>query len=89
MLITDCNDYNEVFKRFLNLNQTDKTEAYKLMKLSLKMAQRFSELQASSNSFKEQYKDFKATEFKAWCYERYRQMQLLHEACRVIWRANA
>ena len=87
ILPDDCKQYNEVFKRYLDLNNENVDEAYKLMKESLALAQRWSEIQATSRKIHSASKaDFSVTAFKDWSYQRYRQMQLVHESCRIIWR---
>ena len=89
ILPDDCKQYNEVFKRYLELNGENVEEAYKLMKDSLMLAQRWSEIQATARKIKDASgKDFVVTAFKDWSYQRYRQMQLIHESTRIIWRAG-
>lgn len=89
ILPDDCKQYNEVFKRYLELNGENVEEAYKLMKDSLMLAQRWSEIQATARKIKDASgKDFVVTAFKDWAYQRYRQMQLIHESTRIIWRAG-
>ena len=88
ILPDDCKQYNEVFKRYLDLNSENVEEAYSLMKDSLMLAQRWSEIQATARKIKDASdKDFAVTAFKDWDYQRYRQMQLVHESTRIIWRA--
>ena len=57
------------------------------MKESWAMAQRWSELQASSRKIRDlSTGDVTLSEIKDFCYQRYRQMQLIHESSRVIWK---
>ena len=92
ILPDDCRQYNEVFKRYLELNSENVEEAYSLMKDSLMkdslmLAQRWSEIQATARKIKDASdKDFVVTAFKDWAYQRYRQMQLVHESSRMIWK---
>ena len=87
ILPDDCKQYNEVFKRYLDLNSENVEEAYSLMKDSLMLAQRWSEIQATARKIKDvSDKDFVVTAFKDWAYQRYRQMQLVHESSRMIWK---
>lgn len=88
ILPDDCKQYNEVFKRYLDLNSENVEEAYSLMKDSLMLAQRWSEIQATARKIHDaSNKEFAVTAFKDWAYQRYRQMQLIHESARIIWRA--
>src|SRR3990172_5280106 len=83
----DCKIYNEISKRYMELKTEDGEEAYTLMKESWAIAQRWSELQASTNKISNMdISNFLKTDFKTWAYQRYRQMQLIHESCRIIWR---
>ena len=83
----DCKQYNDLFKRWINLALEDADESYSIMKESLVLAQRWSEIQATSRKIhSNSSKDFSVTAFRDWAYQRYRNMQLVHEASRVIWR---
>lgn len=87
ILKEDCREYNKIAKRYLELQQTNSSEAFEIMKASWTLAQRWSELQATARKIKDlNESDFNLTDFKKYCYERYRQMQLIHESTRVIWR---
>lgn len=87
ILPDDCKQYNELFKKWLDLTQENADEAYEIMKESLALAQRWSEIQATSRKIHSNSRlDFSVTAFKDWAYQRYRNMQLVHEASRVIWR---
>ena len=90
ILPEDCKQYNETFKRYMNLATENVDEAYILMKESLQVAQRWSEIQATTRKIRDASdKDFNLTAFKDWAYQRYRQMQLVHESCRIIWRQGS
>lgn len=88
LLPDDCKQFNALAKRYLDLNPEDADEAFSLMKESWAMAQRWSELQASNRKIRDLAKqDVTLTEIKDFCYQRYRQMQLIHESSRCIWRS--
>ena len=87
ILPEDCKQYQELAVRYGKLNSEDGTEAYELMQMSWAIAQRWSEIQASTAKIASgDYKNILKTDFKTWAYQRYRQSQLIHESCRVIWR---
>ena len=87
ILKEDCKEYQALAKRYLDLNTEDVEEAYKIMKDAWSMAQRWSELQASARKVKDMSEsNFNLTDFKDFCYQRYRQMQLIHESSRIIWK---
>ncbi|MCP4990534.1 MAG: hypothetical protein GY928_32180 [Colwellia sp.] len=86
VLPEDSKQYREVSERYMKLTTENGTEAYDLMKLSWNLAQRWSEIQASTSKIAAMdHVDIMKTDFKAWAYQRYRQMQLIHESCRMIW----
>lgn len=87
ILPEDSKQFNDAAKKYMELNTEDGTAAFDLMKESWALAQRWSELQASTGKISNMDNvDIMKTDFKTWCYQRYRQMQLIHESCRVIWR---
>jgi hypothetical protein len=87
ILPQDCKQFNDVAKRYMNLDSTNGSEAFYLMKQSWALAQRWSEIQATTSKIASMDNiDIQKTDFKTWAYQRYRQMQLIHESCRVIWR---
>lgn len=89
ILPDDSKQYQIMAKSYANLTQEDTKEAYKLMKKSWVLAQRWSELQASAKKIQALADENpNITDLKAWCYQRYRQCQLIHESCRAIWRAG-
>ena len=88
ILPDDVKQFQEMASRYEKLVQEDAVEAFALMKYSWALAQRWSELQATARKLSNlQEANITLTDFKKWCYERYRQCQLVHESCRVIWRA--
>ena len=88
ILPVDCKQYNELAVRYSKLTPENGTEAYDLMQMSWAIAQRWSEIQASTAKIANaDNRDLLKTDFKNWAYQRYRQAQLIHESTRVIWRA--
>ena len=88
LLPEDCKQFNALAKRYIELTTEDADESFMIMKESWAMAQRWSELQASSRKIRDLApKDVTLSEIKEFCYQRYRQMQLIHESSRCIWRS--
>lgn len=87
ILPEDSKQFQSIADRYMNISPENGVEAFNLMKESWALAQRWSELQASANKIASMDSvDIMKTDFKKWCYERYRQMQLIHESTRMIWR---
>lgn len=88
VLPEDCIQYDNIFKRYMNIVPEDGDEAFYLAKTSLVLAQRWSEIQASAGKIvaASNVNNIQKTDFKAWAYQRYRNLQLIHEHCRIIWR---
>ena len=87
ILPDDCKQFDEVSQRYADLSPEDVDEAYRLMKESWAIAQRWSDIQSIARKIHSlSDRDFSVTAFKDWAHQRYRQMQLLHESTRSIWR---
>jgi len=86
----DFREFKRVAQEYMDLVQEDGDTAFRLMKESWALAQRWSEIQACSRKIKDMSKiDFAVTAFKDWAYQKYRQMQNVHDSTRMIWsRAN-
>ncbi len=86
VLKEDCVLYRDIAKKYLKLDSEDGQTAHELMKDSWALAQTWSDLQASARKVRDlSAEDFNLTDFKAFCYQRYRQLQLMHESTRMIW----
>lgn len=88
ILKDDCDQYKELARRYLDLKTEDWDGAYQLMKDSWAAAQRWSEIQASARKIKDiATKDVNLTDLKEFAYQRYRQLHLMHESTRMIWKS--
>ena len=90
LLPEDIKEYRRLSKEYMALVPEDGDLAFRLMKESWALAQRWSEIQACSRKIHDMAKiDFSVTAFKDWAYQKYRQMQNIHDSTRMIWsRAN-
>lgn len=87
ILKEDCEQYKALAKRYIDLATEDVEGAYALMKDAWVAAQRWSEIQACARKIKNlSDSDFNLTELKEFAYQRYRQLQLMHESARMIWK---
>lgn len=87
ILKDDCEQYKVLAKRYLELKTEDAEEAYALMKDAWAAAQRWSEIQASARKIRDlSDRNINLTDLKDFAYQRYRQLQLMHESSRVIWK---
>ncbi|QEH69940.1 hypothetical protein [Cellulosilyticum sp. WCF-2] len=87
ILKDDCEQYKVLAKRYLELKTEDAEEAYALMKDAWAAAQRWSEIQASARKIRDlSERNINLTDLKDFAYQRYRQLQLMHESSRVIWK---
>lgn len=86
ILPEDCKQFNDVAQAYLDLHPENYSDAYILMQQSWSIAQRWSEIQASSRKIANLRPEVQKTDFSTWAYQRYRQMQEIHVSCRVIWR---
>jgi hypothetical protein len=81
----DCKQYREVSVRYKKLRPENYQEAYEIMILAWEYANRWSEI-ASNISILAVEQNVRKTDLKDYCYQRYRQMQLLHESARMLHR---
>lgn len=87
LLKEDCEQYKALAKRYIDLKTEDADEAYALMKDAWAAAQRWSEIQACARKIKNMAdRDINLTDLKDFAYQRYRQLQLMHESSRMIWK---
>lgn len=81
----DINQYIEMMACFEEMQPTDLVEAYEYSKKFLVMADRWSEIAFNTSKYCVELSCSK-TSFYNWAYQKYRNLQLAHEFCRVVWR---
>ena len=80
----DINQYYELANEFANLTTEDYAKAFEISKKGWILADRWSSI-ASNASKLAALKKTSKTDLYKFCYEKYRQMQYVHEFCRVLW----
>ena len=81
----DIKLYKEMMACYEGLQPTDLEEAYEYSKRFLVMADRWSEIAFNASKYCASLECSK-TDFYNWAYQKYRNLQLLHEFCRVVWK---
>ena len=71
--------------KYLNLTSEDYKTAYEITVKSWALAQRWSDISANAGKLAS-IKEVNKTDLSKWAYQRYRQLQLMHEHARSIWR---
>jgi hypothetical protein len=80
----DSQQYREIAKRYMKQTTEDYKGAYDIMQDSWALAQRWSDIQSNVSKLAVD-KGVSKSELRDWCYQRYRQLQLMHESARMIW----
>ena len=80
----DSRQYRELAKRYMDINVDKYAEAFEITKKAWALAQRWSDIQSNASVVAIEH-GVKKTELSAWAYQRYRQLQNLHEHARMVW----
>ena len=80
----DSRQYRELAKRYMKINVDKFAEAFEITKKSWALAQRWSDIQSNASVVAVE-NDVKKTDLSTWAYQRYRQLQNLHEHARMVW----
>ena len=81
----DIIQYKEMLACYEAMQPTDLVEAYEYSKKFLVMADRWSEIAFNASKYSVEMSCSK-TDFYNWAYQKYRNLQLLHEFCRFVYR---
>lgn len=81
----DMKQFREISKRFMNVTPDNAGELYELSIDSWLLATRWSEIQSNASKLAIDH-DINKTEFKDYCYQKYRQLQEMHITCRSWYR---
>ena len=83
----DFNQFREISIRFMNIQPDNVDELFQLSIDSWLLATRWSEIQSNASKMALDF-DINKTDFKDYCYQKYRQLQELHVTTRS-WYNNA
>ena len=81
----DIMQYKEMLACYEEMQPTDLLEAYEYSKKFLVMADRWSEIAFNASKYCVEMECSKTDSYN-WAYQKYRNLQLLHEFCRVVYR---
>ena len=80
----DCELYRELARRYLALDLTDPLLCFEVKKEAWALAQRWSDIASMATKIARLH-DASKTDFRDWAYQRYRQLQYMHEDARMMW----
>lgn len=80
----DCELYRNLARKYLALDLSDPNLCFDVKKETWALAQRWSDI-ASMASKIARLHDASKTDFRDWAYQRYRQLQYMHEDARMMW----
>ena len=81
----DFQQYKDISKRFRDVKMEDCVELQNLTTDSWLLATRWSEIQSLASKIA-QDNEINKTDFSAWAYQKYRQLQEMHITCRSWYR---
>ncbi|MCT4593155.1 MAG: hypothetical protein N4A57_02625 [Anaeromicrobium sp.] len=81
----DIKQYYEVAHEYLELQPENFRGAFKLSQMAWALADRWNDILANISKL-DITKGTTKSELQKYCYGKYRQMKLIHEHCRSIWR---
>jgi hypothetical protein len=80
----DIMDYYVTFQAYIDLNTENYTEADRLARKSLALADRWNELAADAEKIATDG-GFKKTTIATYCLNKFSTMKKIHDHCRMIW----
>lgn len=81
----DFNEFRKISIEFMKVQPEDIDTLYQLSIDSWLLATRWSEIQSNASKMALDY-DINKTDFKDYCYQKYRQLQEMHITCRSWYR---
>lgn len=81
----DFNQFREISLKFKNVKPEDAETLYQISIDSWLLATRWSEIQSNASKMAIDF-DINKTDFKDYCYQKYRQLQEMHISCRSWYR---
>lgn len=83
----DMDQYYEIATSYLNLTTESFAQAFDISKKAWVLADRWANIAANAGKLATAHGENK-TDLKDYCYRKYRQMQYIHEHCRILWRSG-
>ena len=83
----DFDQFREISRKFMNVKAEDTETLYELAIDSWLLATRWSEIQSNASKMAIDF-DVNKTDFKDYCYQKYRQLQEMHITCRSWYRLS-
>ena len=83
----DFNQFREISRKFMNVKPEDTDTLYELAIDSWLLATRWSEIQSNASKIAIDL-DVNKTDFKDYCYQKYRQLQEMHITARSWYRLS-
>jgi hypothetical protein len=80
----DCQQYNDLAEKYLSMDMSDPTICFEVKLEAWALAQRWSDIASMASKIARLHGSSK-TDFKDWSYQRYRQLQYMHEDARMMW----
>ena len=81
----DFDQFREISRKFMNVKPENTEILYELSIESWLLATRWSEIQSNASKLAIDF-DINKTDFKEYCYQKYRQLQEMHITCRSWYR---
>lgn len=85
ILKEDFQQFRDISKKFMKVTPEDAETLYQLSIESWLLATRWSEIQSNASKIAIDF-DVNKTDFKDYCYQKYRQLQEMHITCRSWYR---
>lgn len=83
----DFNQFREISSKFMKVKPEDTDTLYELAIDSWLLATRWSEIQSNASKMAIDF-EINKTDFKDYCYQKYRQLQEMHITCRSWYRLS-
>jgi hypothetical protein len=83
----DVDQYYDIATSYLNITTEDFVTAFDISKKAWVLADRWNSIKANASKLATMHGCSK-TDLKEYCHGKHRQMQYIHEHCRILWRSG-
>lgn len=80
----DIEQYYDLANKFINLTSEDYSTAFEISKKAWTLADRWGAISANASKLAT-IKHCSKTDLYKYCYQKYRQLQYMHEFTRILW----